>query len=230
MKTILEIQKLDGQIKLLEREVDRSPASIDFKNYKRVLQEGKSRFEQLEKKANEVIKAYNLSLSRYSKAKGNSEILKKRNADNISLENVSALISDSNSLVGELSEDNRQMEELVRTAEDVVRRSAELSNKLTEIKLRAGTIKARIEAKKKEVAPKIAAVQKKIDELEPKVKDLDKLAKYKELKANGIFPVYVGLEDHFCGGCKVELSLNFVEKLKTNKMLVCEHCGRIIML
>ena len=39
----------------------------------------------------------------------------------------------------------------------------------------------------------------------------------------------LNLEDEFCGGCKVELSLNFIEKLKTNKMLSCEHCGRIIM-
>ena len=50
------------------------------------------------------------------------------------------------------------------------------------------------------------------------------------MKEKGIFPVYVPLEDVFCGGCKVELSLNFIEKLKTNKMLACEHCNRIIMM
>ena len=54
MKTILEIQKLDRQIKALEREVDKCPASIDFKNYKKVLQEGKIRFEKLEAQANEI--------------------------------------------------------------------------------------------------------------------------------------------------------------------------------
>ena len=230
MKAILEIQKLDRQIKALEREVDKCPASIDFKNYKKVLQEGRARFELLENQANETIKAYNLAVSRFSKSKGNSEIIKKRNTENISLDNISSLISDSNSLVGELSEDNRQIEELARTAEDIVRKSAELSNKLTEIKLRSKIIKERIEVKKQEVAPKIAEIQKKIAEVELKVKDAEKYAKYKELKENGIFPVYVGLEDQFCGGCKVELSLNFIEKLKDKKMLVCEHCGRIIML
>ena len=67
-------------------------------------------------------------------------------------------------------------------------------------------------------------------DIEPKVQDLDKYAKYKEMKEKGIFPVYVNIEDNFCGGCKVELSLNFIEKLKEKKMLSCEHCGRIIML
>lgn len=133
-------------------------------------------------------------------------------------------------MVGELSEEHRRVEDLVRKSEEIVRKSAELSNKLTEAKSRSGAIKAKIEVKKQEVAPKIAELEKKIKELEPNVVDKEKYEKYKEMKANGIFPVYVPLEENFCGGCKVELPLNFIEKLKTKKMLPCEHCGRIIML
>ena len=229
MNTILEIQKLDRQIRVLEREVERCPASIDFNNYKKLLQEGKHRFEQLEAQASEVIKSYNTALNRLSKYKGNSEIVKKRNVDGISLDNISNLISDTNTLTSELIEENRRVEDLVRKSEEIVRKSADLSNKLTEAKLRANTIKARIEAKKQEVAPKIAEIQNKIKALEPKVQDKEKYEKYKQMKANGIFPVYVYLEGDFCGGCKVELPLNFKEKLKTKKMLLCEHCGRIIM-
>lgn len=229
MKTILEIQRLDRQIRALLREVDRCPASIDFKNYKRLLQEGKARFEQLEAQANEIIKNYNIVSNKYSKYKGNSEIIRKRNVENINLDNISSLITDANSLVGDLSEKHRRVEDLVRKSEEIVRKSADLSNKLTEAKSRSGAIKAKIEAKKQEVAPKIAELEKKIRELEPKVEDKEKYEKYKEMKANGIFPVYVPLEENFCGGCKVELPLNFIEKLKTKKMLPCEHCGRIIM-
>lgn len=229
MNTILEIQKLDAKIRKLEREVDTCPASTDFKNYKKILQEGKARFEQLESQANEIIKNYNIAEVKFSKNKGNSEIVKKRNTDNIDLENISNLISDSNSLVGELSEESRKIEDLVRRSEEIVRKSAELSKKLTEAKMRSTVIKAKIEEKRQEVAPKIAEIEKQIKSLEPNVKDAQKYEKYKSIKANGIFPVYVPLEGEFCGGCKVELSLNFIEKLKTNKMLQCEHCNRIIM-
>ncbi len=230
MKTILEIQRLDRQIRALLREVDKCPASIDFKNYKKLLQEGRARFEQLESQANEIIKNYNIVSNKYSKYKGNSEIIRKRNVENINLDNISSLITDANGLVGELSEEHRRVEDLVRKSEEIVRKSAELSNRLTEAKARSGAIKAKIEAKKQEVAPKIAELEKKIRELEPKVEDKEKYEKYKEMKANGIFPVYVPLEENFCGGCKVELPLNFIERLKTKKMLPCEHCGRIIML
>lgn len=229
MKTILEIQKLDRQILQLNREVEKCPASIDFINYKKILQEGKARFEQLENQAKEIIKNYEKSITKFSKCKGESEILRKRNVDNLDLENATSLISDVNSLVGNLSEENKRVEDLVRKSEEIVRKSADLSNKLTEAKKRSAIIKSRIEAKRQEVAPKIAEIEQKITTLEPLVQDSANYEKYKAMKAKGIFPVFVNLEDVFCGGCKVELSLNFIEKLKTNKMLPCEHCGRIIM-
>ncbi len=230
MKTILEIQKLDRQIRALEREVEKCPASIDFNKYKAALQTGRERFNQLEAQASEIIKNFNVANNRFSKYRGDSDIIRKRNTSSINLDNISNLISDANSLLGDLSEENRRVEDLVRKSEEIVRRSAELSQKLTEAKIRSKSIKEKIEAKKQEVAPKIAEIEKKIKALEPKVVDKDKYEKYKEMKEKGIFPVYVPIEENFCGGCKVELPLNFVEKLKTKKMLPCEHCGRIIML
>ena len=96
MKTILEIQKLDRQIHMLEREVEKCPASVNFKNYKKILQEGKLRFEQLENQANEIIKNYNSALNKLSKCKGESEIIRKRNVATINLENANALYARAN--------------------------------------------------------------------------------------------------------------------------------------
>ena len=36
MKTILEIQKLDRQIRSLEREVEKCPASVNYKSYLKI--------------------------------------------------------------------------------------------------------------------------------------------------------------------------------------------------
>jgi len=229
MKTILEIQKLDRQIVALNREVDRCPASINYNKYVQMMQEGKVRYTQVENQAKEIIKNYEKSANVFSKSKGESEILRKRNVENMDLENASDLISDVNSLVGSLSEEHRKAEELVRKAEELVRKSIDLNSKLVETKKRRDFYKEKIKEKKLEVEPKIAEIEQKIKALEPNVEDKDKYAKYLEMKEKGIFPVFVNLEDVFCGGCKVELSLNFIEKLKTKKMLTCEHCGRIIM-
>lgn len=229
MKTILEIQRLDQKIRLLNREVDLCQASKNFSDYLKVLKEGRERFEKLEVQATEIISNYNLSSSRLSKYAGTADVVKKRNQEKISLDNLAVLITDANGLVGELSEENRRVEDLVRKSEEIVRKSAELSQKLTEAKKRSTLFKAKIEEKRQEVAPKIAELEKQIKTLEPKVEDKEKYAKYKSMKENGIFPVFVALEGDFCGGCKVELPLNFIEKLKVAKMLPCEHCNRIIM-
>ncbi len=229
MKTILEIQKLDRQIRALKREVEKCQASVNFNQYKKNLQEGRARFEQLEAQANEIIKNFNTANNRYSKYRGNADIVRKRNIDGINLDNLSALIQDANDLVGDLSEENRRVEDMVRKSEEIVRKSAELSGKLTEAKKRSAVYKEQIEKKRQEVAPKIAEIEQQIKALEPKVEDKERYAKYKQMKEAGIFPVFVPLVDNFCGGCSVELPLNFIEKLKTAKMLPCEHCNRIIM-
>lgn len=229
MKTILEIQKVDRQIRKCMAEVDKSPASLELKKYKNILRDGKALFEQLEAKANSIVKSYEKASSKFSKFKGNSEILKKRNVENLSADNANSLLNDSNAMLGELSEESRMVEDLVRRAEEIVRKSADLSNKLTEAKKRAVVIKAKVDEMKAQLAPKVAEFEKKIKELESNVKDADNYAKYKDMKARGIFPVFVNLNGNLCGGCSLELSLNFIEKLKTKDMLPCEHCSRIIM-
>ena len=85
------------------------------------------------------------------------------------------------------------------------------------------------------------AYDKSITEIEPKKKELEsKLAtaengisketldKYKRLRADNIFPVFVPLRGNSCGGCNMELPIAQVSKLKENGTLQCEHCHRII--
>ncbi len=229
MKTILEIQKLDRQIRLLNRETDKSPASMEYKKYRQMLQEGRELFEQLDKQAGDIIRSYEKAQNTFSKVKGESDILKKQNTATINLENAGILLNNVNSLVGEISEENRHVEDLVRRAEEIVRKTNELSGKLTEAKKRSIICKQKIEEEREKLNPKIQEIEKQIKALEPSIKDTDKYEKYKEMKEKGIFPVFVNIEGDFCGGCKVELPLNFIEKLKEKKMLPCEHCGRIIM-
>ena len=229
MKTILEIQKLDMKIKALENEVEKCPASVNFANYKKFMHEGRVRFEKLEQQANQILKLYNQALNKLNKCKGESEILRKRNVPSINLENAGTLINDANSLLGDLSEENRRVEELVRKAEEIIRINNDISAKLQEAKGRSIVYKQQIEKKKQEIEPQIAEIKNKIKALEASVEDKARYKQYQEMKASGIFPVFVNNAGEFCGRCSTNLSLNFMDKLKVQKMLPCEHCGRIII-
>ena len=168
MKTILEIQRLDQKIRLLNREVDLCQASKNFSDYLKVLKEGRERFEKFEVQATEIISNFG---SKVFICFSNSAIL---GATSWRFSSIFAL-------------------------NKVERFFASVNFWLNSALLR--TISS----------------------------DLRKYAKYKSMKENGIFPVFVALEGDFCGGCKVELPLNFIEKLKVAKMLPCEHCNRIIV-
>ena len=62
-----------------------------------------------------------------------------------------------------------------------------------------------------------------------KTLDSSTLNRYKSLRQDNIFPVYVPLvNDCMCGGCRMELPSNNVERLKKEKTLECDSCRRII--
>ena len=73
----------------------------------------------------------------------------------------------------------------------------------------------------------VEALLAKKSELE-KVIEPNKLAKYKAMKQDGIFPVLVPLTEKRCGGCRVELSSVALDKLKNGEVYECEQCRRII--
>ena len=70
------------------------------------------------------------------------------------------------------------------------------------------------------VEAKMSSLEKEIDE--------DLMSKYKTLKSDKIFPVFVGFNDGHCSGCRVEIPTSKVNKLKTDGTIVCEQCHRII--
>ena len=59
--------------------------------------------------------------------------------------------------------------------------------------------------------------------------DAKVLAEYKKKRNEGIFPVYVAVENGaFCGFCRMEQPKIALSKLKESGTIVCEHCKRII--
>ena len=75
-------------------------------------------------------------------------------------------------------------------------------------------------------------VDKFRDELASLEKTIDAktLAKYKTIKQDGIMPVFVPLVDKRCGGCRMELSVSALDKLKESGIYECEQCRRLIYL
>ncbi len=79
-----------------------------------------------------------------------------------------------------------------------------------------------------EVADDLAKYKEQIKELKSKI-DERSLNRYNSMRAEGIFPVIVSLNDTRCAGCRMELPSLALEKIKKEGELVCPSCHRIII-
>jgi fructoselysine-6-P-deglycase FrlB-like protein len=87
--------------------------------------------------------------------------------------------------------------------------------------------KAKYEALVAEINPKMEAVKKEMLALEGSINE-KLLAKYKAVKRDNVYPVFVTLNNGNCGGCRMMIPMGKVNKIKTDGYIVCEHCGRVI--
>ena len=75
--------------------------------------------------------------------------------------------------------------------------------------------------------PEIEKLKEEMAKLEKSIQATN-LAKYKNVKQDGIFPVLVPLQENRCGGCRMLLSTSAIEKLKAEGLYECEQCRRLI--
>jgi len=99
--------------------------------------------------------------------------------------------------------------------------------KILDAKEAKENLKSQSNEKVEKSGPNLEELKTKMQKLE---KDIEpsKLAKYKAMKQDGIFPVLVPLVDKRCGGCRVELSSATLDKLKNGGVYECEQCRRLI--
>ena len=80
-----------------------------------------------------------------------------------------------------------------------------------------------------EINGKINSYKKQLKDMESNI-DPALLEKFKDAKNDKIYPVFVKLtDDNACGGCRQKLATNELNKLKADKIIVCEHCRRYIV-
>lgn len=69
----------------------------------------------------------------------------------------------------------------------------------------------------------LIAIEKTVPSSDKEVFEL-----YKKVREKKIYPAIVAVNGESCGGCRMELSMNMMSKLKEKHVIECEECGRII--
>lgn len=228
MKNILKIQELDRQIIKLKAGVKNSRENKLLEEFTKVMKEGRNFVNNIADASNEIMKEYNEISKQFELLNAKAEITAKLKPDVAGISNIGGIVDDANYLTSELAILEQHMRELTDKSARLLNDYNTAMNQLKDTKTKCDTLKEMIAKKKESIVPQITELQNKIKELESDV-DATLYEKYKAMRSDNIFPVLVHLNGNRCGGCQMEQSLNFVQKLKQKGTLPCEECHRIII-
>ena len=228
MDNIFEIQKLDGQILQLKKQTQDSPANKRVKELVDFMHEGRSFIAKTNKYASNLISELNDVQAKYDNALSKTDIMRAQKADAVADEQLTNVVNTASGLLTEISRLESRIKSLNDNINHLIQDYNNAMNKLRVAKEKINTSKQEALQIESKIVPQINELEKKKASLESNC-NAEMLRIYKQMRADNIYPVFVRIHDNRCGGCHMELSLNFVEKLKNKKMLQCEECHRYIL-
>lgn len=227
MKKILQYQKLDMELKKLQRSVNVSEEKEVMNKMMAYVKEAQNVSNGLDGKAGKALEEYqNLKKSYDENLK---KIQKLTSTTNYKTEEeFKNAYNQINALSSELYMIERNLNIFINKAKQLLKDFETTKNNV--IKARG-----RYKSSKENYEKSVSAVEPKINEIKAQLKALEKdvdpvlMEKYKAMKNDRIFPVFVPLLDgKACYGCRMEMASSKLNKLNTEPYIVCEHCGRLI--
>ena len=224
---ILEYQRLDGKLLNLKRELDKNVAKQTLNKVVVLVKDSQNKLLELENKAKVAIKEYEKYKAEYEKTVTELNAINKNSIESMTEEQLNANIEKANNLVNLLGSLERGLSSQAKTVEEIIKNFDVCRNNIVAYKQKYKESKAECDKFEENSKPQFDAIKKQMMDME---KDIDKtlLAKYKHLRQDKIFPVFVPLNNSSCGGCSMEVPAALMNKLKANGYLECEQCRRYI--
>ena len=227
MKEILEYQRLEIELnKLRKSSVDNQEKEVmnQMINYVRDAQ-GKST--KLENDAAKLVNDYANLKSNYNQTSDKVSKLLKKDVNKMSADEINTTFAEINKLSSDLFMLERKLNFIITNSKNLLKQFEVTRNNVKKARAKHKESKEKYESIQKSYEPKIAEVEKQLKALEGKI-DKTILAKYRTLKNDNIFPVFVPLMGNACGGCRMNIATGKLANITKDGYITCEHCGRII--
>ncbi len=223
---MLQYQRLDGELKKIQRTVNNSQEKEIMNKMIAYVKDAQNVSNGIENKASKVVSDY-MSLKKNYDANASKveKLIASMPSGEEELKNAYALI---NTLSSELFMIERNLNIVISKAKDLLKEFENTKNNVIKARNKHKVSKENYEKLIRDSEPKIAEIKSQMKTLE---KDITPalLEKYKAMKNDNIFPVFVPLMDErTCAGCRMEVASGKLNKLSSEQFIVCEHCGRLI--
>ena len=227
IEKILEYQKKDFDIIKLERQLENNEDKKIYQSMIGVVKDAQNKSTSLDKEANALIQEYNNLEKTYNDNLKSCGVVLNTNLDKISEDDLTNVNNVASDLINNMSILEKKLMYLAERVNAILSEFENTKKRYNVAKQKYSAHKAAYEKKQSELMPEIEKKRQEIKKLESGI-DPVYLAKYKQRRADKIYPVLVPLLDKTCGGCRMELPSASLQKLKENGFLECEHCRRII--
>lgn len=226
---ILKYQECEQKIVEINSQVNNSQAKKQVSEKSSVIKSEQDNIRSLNNKADGIEKDYESMVKKcktlLAEIEAVAENASKLN-DEIELKKALDKISDIN---GNLDMLMRAISVSGKEAENMGREFNTSKNKIAEARVAGNSAKAALNKLTEGAEPKKAELQQQLKALEKSV-DKALLGRYKQARADNIFPVFVPLTGNACGGCGMQLSTAFINKLKEKGCNECESCRRLVFI
>ena len=226
-ENIIEYQRLDGKILSIKRDMEKNEAKITLNKVVALVKDAQTKLIELENKAKATILDFDKCQAEYELSYNELVNLTKEDVSSLTEEQANVQLERINKLANTLSQLERALSMQAENVGAIIKNFEICRSNIMNYKQKYKETKEKVDALQKDLVPQVEQIKKQMQELEKQI-DANLLAKYKHLRQDKIFPVFVPLNNNACGGCSMALPSALMTKLKENGYLECEQCRRFI--
>lgn len=227
MNKIIEYQNLDLELNKIKKSNVNSVEKSNMNKLKGIIVDAHTKGMSLENDAKSLIEDYDKLKKQYADDSKKIQELINTDLSTVELDDVDSILSTINSLSSELFLLERNINIMINKIKKSLHDFEVTKNNMIKARGKYTEFKNSYEKSVKSLEPKIKEIEDKMKALEGEI-DSNILNKYKTMKNDKIFPVYVTFDNGHCSGCRVEIPTAKANKLKNDGTIVCEQCHRII--
>ena len=225
MDKILQYQKLDIELHKLIRATENCEEKAIMNKMIAYVKDAQNKSMAIENGAKKVVDEYKELRAKYDENSKKVQALTS-NSDYDKIDYKSAY-TQINTLSSELFMIERNLNIVINKAKELLKSFEITKNNVLKARSKHKESKDKYEALLASYQPKIENTKKEMKALEKEIESA-LLDKYRAIKNDKVFPVFVSLDGKLCGGCRMEIASGKLNKLSTDRFITCEHCGRVI--
>lgn len=227
MEKILKYQELDSKLQQLEKKISSSNEKAVMNQMIGFVKDAQNKSMELEQKAKKIMEEYINLKKEYDKNVLLIKDLTAKDSKDLTTEQMDEIFNQINLVSSNLYMIERNLNIQLVNIKGILKEFENTKNGVIKAKNKHKESKEKYETLVNTITPEINKVKKEMQALESSV-DEKLMSKYKTLKHDNIFPVFVPLNNGNCGGCRMALPMGKLDKLKTDGYIVCDQCGRVI--